>query len=111
MLRDTDGVYETKLGGATLCYEQRTKTYYLYVSFTVSVDEPVVEDYLEEQVVGMDTGQRCLAVLTNNQNQTKFYTGGKQKQKKDHFNKKRNLKAPEDPHVNYVHGKNGNHGS
>jgi IS605 OrfB family transposase len=89
MLRDADNIYETKLGGADLYYEQKTKTYYLLVSFTVSVDEPIIEDYPEEQVVGMDTGQRCLAVLTNNNNQTKFYTGGKQKQKKDHFNRKR----------------------
>lgn len=56
MPQDKDGIYQTKLGGAELSYEEKTKTYYLLVSFTISLPDPVVEDYPAKQVVGIPHG-------------------------------------------------------
>lgn len=62
-----------QIGGAKLWYSKPKKTYYLLVSMELEVPELKTNDI--KRVVGVDVGQRYLAVSTDAQNKTKFFSG------------------------------------
>ncbi|MGB7443220.1 MAG: transposase [Coleofasciculaceae cyanobacterium] len=62
-----------KIGAAKIYYSKPTKTYYLLVSFEISLEEITSADI--QQIVGVDVGQRYLAVTTTTNNQTQFFSG------------------------------------
>ncbi len=62
-----------KIGAAKIWYDKSKKNYYLLVSLNLDVPELKPEDIKE--IKGVDVGQRFLAVVTNTQNQTKFFSG------------------------------------
>ncbi len=71
-----------EIGAAKIWYEKSKKTYYLLVSLNIEVPELKPEDIKE--IKGVDVGQRYLAVVTNTQNQTQFFSG---KRIRHHANK------------------------
>jgi len=60
----------TKIGGAKLYYDKAKKTFYLLVSLEIETQE-------EKQIntIGIDLGQRYLAVVTDTQDNTLFIPG------------------------------------
>lgn len=62
-----------KIGGAKIWYSSPAKTYYLLVS--IELDLLSVEPIDLKRVVGVDVGRRYLAVTTDIQNQTQFFSG------------------------------------
>ena len=73
----------TKIGASKLCYNKVSKCFYLYVSFEVDIKDKEPEYY--SNIVGVDVGQRYLAVTTNTKNKTKFYSGKEAIQKSNHY--------------------------
>jgi putative transposase len=61
------------IGAAKIFYNKPTKTYYLIVSLVISV--PKVEPTTISRVVGVDVGQRVLAVVGGTDNKSKFFRG------------------------------------
>jgi putative transposase len=72
-----------QLGAAKLWYDKPSKQFYLLVSLEVEVADPLPETH--NQVVGVDVGQRYLAVSTDTQNRTTFYSGNYVRAKADHY--------------------------
>ena len=62
-----------KIGAAKVYYSKSTKTYYLLVSFELNLEEITSADI--KGVLGVDVGQRYLAVTTTTNNQTQFFSG------------------------------------
>ncbi len=62
-----------RIGAAKLWYDKPRKQFYLLVSLEVETADPTPERH--RSVIGGDVGQRYLAVATNTQNRTAFYTG------------------------------------
>jgi IS605 OrfB family transposase len=62
-----------KIGGAKIYYSKSSKTYYLLVSLELEL--PDLEPTNLSRVVGVDVGRRFLAVTTDVQNQTQFFSG------------------------------------
>lgn len=62
-----------KIGGAKLYYSKSSKTYFLLVS--TELDLPNIEPTEIKKVVVVDVGQRYLAVTTDIQNNTQFFSG------------------------------------
>src|ERR1051326_6325850 len=71
------------IGGATLWYDRARKRFYLLVSLTIETSDPSPADL--SQVVGIDLGQRYLAVLTTPDNHTQFYSGKQVRATADHY--------------------------
>ena len=71
-----------KIGAAKIWYDKSKKNYYLLVTLNLDVAELKPEDI--KQIKGVDVGQRYLAVVTNTQNQTQFFSG---KRIRHHTNK------------------------
>ncbi|MBV9389153.1 MAG: transposase [Chroococcidiopsidaceae cyanobacterium CP_BM_ER_R8_30] len=63
----------TKIGGAKIYYSRPTKTYYLLVSLELEL--PEIEPFRLKRVVGADVGRRFLAVTTDVENKTQFFSG------------------------------------
>jgi transposase len=59
-----------KIGAAKLWYSKSTKTYYLLVSLEVEVPELVPAEI--NRVMGVDVGQRYIAVAADTRNKTQF---------------------------------------
>jgi putative transposase len=76
-----------KIGGAKLWYSKPTKTYYLLVSMEVEVPELVPIDI--KRVMGVDVGQRYIAVAADTQNQTQFFSGKQVRHKASRYVKAR----------------------
>jgi IS605 OrfB family transposase len=70
------------IGGAKLWYDRARKRFYLLVSLTIETPDPLPADLA--QVVGIDLGQRYLAVLTTPDNQTQFYSRKQVRATADH---------------------------
>jgi IS605 OrfB family transposase len=68
-----------QIGAAKVWYDTARKRFYLLVSLEGETADPTPEG--QRGVVGVDVGQRYLAVATDTQNRTVFY-GGKQAQGK-----------------------------
>lgn len=62
-----------KIGGAKIYYSKSSKTYYLLVSCELEL--PELEPTKLSRVVGVDVGRRFLAVTTDVQNKTQFFSG------------------------------------
>ncbi|MDC0832412.1 transposase [Geitlerinema sp. CS-897] len=62
-----------KIGAAKIYYARSSQTYYLLVSLELEIPDIQPEDI--KRVVGVDVGQRYLAVTTDTNNRTHFYNG------------------------------------
>ncbi len=71
------------IGAAKLWYDQPRKRFYLLVSLEVEVADPIPETH--QRIVGIDVGQRYLAVATDLQNTTAFFPGQAARAHADHF--------------------------
>jgi putative transposase len=63
----------SRIGGAKIYYSKPTKTYYLLVSLELEL--PDIQPTDLKQIVGVDVGRRFLAVTTDTNNKTKFFSG------------------------------------
>lgn len=70
------------IGAAKLWYDKPHKTFYLLVSLEIDVAAPSPEAH--QRIVGVDVGQRYLAVATDTQNKTVFFPGKEARAKADH---------------------------
>jgi putative transposase len=61
------------IGAAKLWYDKPRKQFYLLVSLEIEVADPTPETH--QRIVGVDVGQRYLAVVTDMQNHTAFFPG------------------------------------
>jgi putative transposase len=71
------------IGAARLWYDQPRKQFYLLVSLEIEIADPIPA--LHRRVVGVDVGQRYLAVATDLQNHTAFFPGMRVRAKADHY--------------------------
>jgi IS605 OrfB family transposase len=72
-----------RIGAAKLWYDKPHKQFYLLVSLEIAVADPPPQQY--QRIVGVDVGQRYLAVATDTQNNTVFYPGPAARAHADHF--------------------------
>ncbi len=76
-----------KIRAAKLWYSKSTKTYYLLVSMEVEVPELAPADI--NRIMGVDVGQRYLAVATDTRNKTQFFSGKQVRHKASRYVKAR----------------------
>jgi len=62
-----------KIGAAKLWYSKPAKTYYLLVSIEIEVPDLTSSDI--SRVMGVDVGQRYIAVAADTENKTQFFSG------------------------------------
>jgi IS605 OrfB family transposase len=72
-----------RIGAAKLWYDKPRKQFYLLVSLEVEVADPALGSH--KRIVGVDVGQRYLAVATDTQNHTAFFSGAQVRSKADHY--------------------------
>jgi putative transposase len=72
-----------RIGAAKLWYDKPRKQFYLLVSLEIGVTDPTPKAY--QRIVGVDVGQRYLAVATDTENRTKFFPGQAARAKADHY--------------------------
>jgi putative transposase len=72
-----------RIGAAKLWYDQPHKQFYLLVSLELAVPDPTPEQH--RRIVGVDVGQRYLAVATDTQNHMQFFPGQEARAKADHY--------------------------
>jgi IS605 OrfB family transposase len=72
-----------QIGAAKLWYDRPHKQFYLLVSLEVEVMDPKPERH--QHIVGVDVGQRYLAVTTDTQSRTVFFPGTAVRAKADHY--------------------------
>jgi putative transposase len=77
----------TKIGAAKIVYQRSSKVYYLMVS--LEVETPVLDPLKITKVLGVDVGMRYLAVETDLQNKSKFYSGKEARHKANRYHKAR----------------------
>jgi len=71
------------IGAAKLWYDKPKKQFYLLVSLAVEVAEPTPETHTS--VVGVDVGQRYLAVTATPKRDASFYSGKQVRATADHY--------------------------
>ena len=71
------------IGAAKLWYDKPRKQFYLLVSLEVEVADPTPETH--HQVVGVDVGQRYLAVAATPKDDASFYSGKQVRAQADHY--------------------------
>lgn len=71
------------IGAAKLWYDKPHKQFYLLISLEINVADPTPQTHTE--VVGVDVGQRFLAVTTDTHDQTAFYSGKNVRAQADHY--------------------------
>jgi putative transposase len=71
------------IGAAKLWYNKPRKQFYLLVSLEVEGTDPTPESHTT--VVGVDVGQRYLAVTTTTRDKPSFYSGKAVRAKADHY--------------------------
>jgi len=71
------------LGAAKLWYDKPRKQFYLFVTLHIEMADPTPETH--QQVVGIDVGQRYLAVVATQGHGTAFYAGKQIRAKADHY--------------------------
>ncbi|MGB7445189.1 MAG: transposase, partial [Coleofasciculaceae cyanobacterium] len=76
-----------KIKAAKLWYSKPTKTYYLLVSMEVEVADLMPTDI--NRVMGVDVGQRFIAVTADTQNKTQFFSGKEVRHKASRYLKAR----------------------
>ena len=62
-----------RIGAAKLWYSKPTKTYYLLVSMEIEVQNLTPTDI--NRIVGVDVGQRYIAVAADTRNKSRFFSG------------------------------------
>ena len=72
-----------RIGAAKLWYDKPHKQFYLLVSLEVAVADPTPETH--QRIVGVDVGQRYLAVATDTQDTTAFFSGTAVRAHADHY--------------------------
>jgi IS605 OrfB family transposase len=72
-----------RIGAANLWYDQARKRYYLLVSIEIEVADPTPVRH--QRIVGVDVGQRYLAVATDLQNHMAFFPGAPIRAVADHY--------------------------
>jgi putative transposase len=77
------GAPRVRLGAARLWYDKPHKQFYLLVSLELEVADPHPE--MQQRIVGVDVGQRYLAVATDTHNQTAFFPGTAARAQADHY--------------------------
>ncbi len=77
----------TTIGAAKLWYDKPHKQFYLLISLELEGADPTPETH--SSVVGVDVGQRYLAVTTDTHDQTSFYSGKEVRAKADHYGRLR----------------------
>jgi putative transposase len=73
----------SNIGAAKLWYDKPHKQFYLLVSMEAEVADPSPERH--HRIVGVDVGQRYLAVVTDTQNQVRFFPGTGVRAKADQY--------------------------
>ena len=76
-----------KIGAAKIWYNKSKKTYYLLVSLNLDIPELKPEDI--KQIKGVDVGQRFLAVVTNTQDQTQFFSSKEVRHRSNQYHRAR----------------------
>ena len=76
-----------EIGAAKIWYDKPKKNYYLLVNLSLEVPEIKPEDL--KQIKGVDVGQRFLAVATDTQNKTQFFSGKQVRHKASKYHKAR----------------------
>jgi IS605 OrfB family transposase len=76
-----------KIGAAKIVYQRSSKIYYLMVS--VEVETLEIDPLKITRVSGVDVGMRYLAVETDLQNKSKFYSGKDARHKANRYHKAR----------------------
>jgi putative transposase len=76
-----------KIGAAKIVYQRSSKIYYLMVS--VEVETLQIDPLKITRVSGVDVGMRYLAVETDLQNKSKFYSGKDARHKANRYHKAR----------------------
>jgi putative transposase len=71
------------IGAAKLWYDKPHKQFYLLVSLCIEVADPRPETH--QHIVGVDVGQRYLAVTAHLDNGASFYSGKSVRAKADHY--------------------------
>ncbi len=71
------------IGAAKLWYDKPRKQFYLLVSLEVEVADPTPETH--QAVLGVDVGQRYLAVTATPKNDASFFSGKQVRAKADHY--------------------------
>jgi len=71
------------IGAARLWYDKPKKQFYLLISLEIERAEPTPQDHAH--VVGVDVGQRYLAVSTDTEQHSHFYSGKAVRAKADHY--------------------------
>jgi predicted transposase len=72
-----------RIGAAKLWYDTPQKQFCLLVSLELEVADPSPETH--RRIVGVDVGQRYLAVATDTQNHTQFFSGKRARATADHY--------------------------
>ncbi|GAB4201448.1 MAG: RNA-guided endonuclease TnpB family protein [Coleofasciculaceae cyanobacterium] len=76
-----------KMGGGKIWYSKPTKTYYLLVSLELKVPDLTSNDI--SRIVGVDVGQRYIAVAADTRNKTQFFSGKQVRHKASRYAKAR----------------------
>lgn len=76
-----------RIGAAKLWYSKPKKTYYLLISLEVEVPDLTPTDI--NRVMGVDVGQRYIAVAADTRNQTQFFSGKEVRHKASRYVKAR----------------------
>ena len=76
-------LHGASIGAAKLWYDKPRKQFYLLISLEIEGADPTPETH--KDVVGVDVGQRYLAVTTNTRGKTAFYAGKAVRSKADHY--------------------------
>lgn len=71
------------IGAAKLWYDKPKKQFYLLISLELEVAEPTPESH--RRVVGVDVGQRYLAVTASPTHDASFYSGKSARARTDHY--------------------------
>jgi putative transposase len=77
----------TKIGAAKLCYDKVKRMFFLFVSLEIEL--PDFDPSQHTSVVGVDVGQRYLAVVTDTRDNTLFVSGKKACRKSEHYARKK----------------------
>jgi putative transposase len=77
-----------KIGAAKIWYSKPTQTYYLLVSLEVEVPDLAACDI--KRVIGVDVGQRYIAVVADTKNKTQFFSGKQVRHKAARYVRARN---------------------
>ena len=71
------------LGEAKLWYDKRHRQYYLLVSLKLEMADPTQE--IQRTVIGVDVGQRYVAVTSTMTEESQFYAGREVRAEADHY--------------------------